>query len=342
MNTHLEQNLCLIVESLQFHTGGTFTFAGSPSAVWMSPVPANGTTAATLAGKLHPTVEALQNVFYATCYTREFKGSIEQEAIPATAHDDSWINALSAANSSKERWEDGWQIRQFLPSGEIYAQKGTLQRAFWPGEFVRRGDYGLAPRQGTPVAVFLPREARNSQPGFYFAFGETPGSAEEENPTVRFYWNVNCGGAAPLTKKLSAALNRYQIPFRFKIVNSSALLNRCDTAVLYIGRRYYRIAADLALATRAELAPGIDPEVPLFTRRLADGLAFAEDPGSQESFGMSRCRLLAEGLWLAFSEGRTSVQDRLARVGQHFAASGTSLERPYLNLASIESYEFPQ
>ena len=342
MNSHLEQNLRLIAESLDFQAGGTFTFAGSPSAFWMSPLPANGTTAASLSSKLHPTVEALQNVLYAACYTREFKGTIEQAAIPANISDDGWINSLSAANSSRERWEEGWQITQFLPSGEIYAQKGAVQRAFWPGEFVRRGDYGLAPQQGTPIAVFLPREARNSQPGFYFAFGENPGSAEEETPIVRFYWNVNRDGAAPLTKKLSSTLNRYQVPFRFKIVNSPALLNRCDTAVLYVGRRYYRIAAELAFETRAAVEHGIEPEVPLFTRRLTDGLAFAEDPGNQESFGMSRCRLLAEGFWFAFSEGRSSVDDRLARVGQHFAASGTSLERPYLNVASIESYEFPQ
>jgi hypothetical protein len=52
--------------------------------------------------------------------------------------------------------------------------------------------------------------------------------------------------------------------------------------------------------------------------------------------------MLAQGLLLAFSEGRTSAADRLERVSQHFAASGTSLERPYLNLASNDSYEFPQ
>jgi len=341
MNTDLAQTLHRILGALEFQPAGTFTFAGCPSSMWTAPPKAATPTA--LGSVNNATVQALQNALYATCYTREFKGVVEQSPVHMTSTtDESWISLVSAANSSKERWEEGWQIQQFLPSGEVYAQKGALQRAFWPGEFMRRGDYGLPPRQGTPIAVFLPREARNAQPGFYFAFGETPCAAEDEAPTVRFYWNVNRDGAAPLTNKLSVALNQYQVPFRFKIVSHPALLDRSDTAVLYVGRRYYRIAAELALETRDYVAAGLDCDVPLFTRRLADGLAFAEDPGSQESFGMSRCRLLAEGLWLAFSEGRSNAADRLARVNQHFAASGTSLDRPYLNFASIESYEFPQ
>lgn len=325
MNTQLEQTLHRICDVLQFEPSGTFTFAGSSSVTW-------GSTPG----------EALQNALYATCYTRPFNGTVEPSSAMLSHVDPEWINMVSAANTSQERWEEGWQVQQSLPSGEVYARKGAVQRAFWPGEFVRRGDYGAPPRQGTPVAVFLPRESRTAQSGFYFAFGETPASTGDESPTVRFYWNVNREGAAPLVNKLTVALNQYHVPFRFKIVSHPSLLDRTDTAVLYVGRRYYRIAADLALQTRGQIPGGFEETVPLFTLPLAGGLAFAEDPGNQESFGMSRCRLLAEGLWLAFSEGHTNTADRLACIAQHFAASGTSLDRPYLNLAAVQSYEFPQ
>jgi hypothetical protein len=287
-------------------------------------------------------VQTLQNVLYGTCYTRQFKGVLDEATLKASSNDEGWIELLSAANASRERWDEGWEVQQFLPTGEVYAKKGALQRSFWPGEFINRGVFGRAPAKGDSIAVFLPREARNAQSGFYYVFGETHAAVGDELPTVRYYWNLKREGAAPLVQSLTSSLNRFQVPFRFKIVSHPAFLDRSDTAVLYVGRRYYRIAAEIALAVRHELAFGLDEDVPLFTLRLGKGLAFAEDPGTQESFGMSRCRLFAEGLWLAFCEGRSQIEDRLQRVQQHFAAAGTSLERPYLNLAAMNSYEFPQ
>ena len=71
-----------------------------------------------------------------------------------------------------------------------------------------------------------------------------------------------------MTKKLTGALNQYRVPFRFKIVSHPALLDRTDAAVLYVGRRYYRIAAELALDTRAKVAAGMKESVPLFTLPL--------------------------------------------------------------------------
>jgi hypothetical protein len=159
---------------------------------------------------------------------------------------------------------------------------------------------------------------------------------------VRYYWNVRQEGAEPLVRSLTSSLNRYQVPFRFKIVNHSALLGRSDAAILYVSRRYYRIAAELAKETHAAVAPSLGSDIPLFTHRLEKGLAFAEDPGTQESFGMSRCRLLAEGLWQAYQEGLYSTADRLQRVRRQFEAAGTSLERSHLNFAAVDPYEFPQ
>lgn len=314
-------NLERIVSAVNFHPSGAFTFAGQASTQWNA---------------------SLQSVLYAHCYTREFKGELDPVVVTPSGIDSGWLDNLSAANASRDRWEDGWKLQQFLPSGQIYAQKGTVTRECWPGEFITHGVYGSAPQPGTPISVFFPRESRTAQAGFYYVFGETQVAPEDDYPTVRYYWNLNRDGAAPLIKTLSSALNRYQVPFRFKIVNHPSLLNRSDPAVLYVSRRFYRIAADINLETHHQIADGLDEETPLFTLPLRKGLAFAEDPCGQESFGMSRCRMLAEALWLAFSEGRTALADRLDRINQHFAASGTSLDRPYLNLASTNSYEFPQ
>ena len=58
---------------------------------------------------------------------------------------------------------------------------------------------------------------------------------------------------------------------------------------------------------------------------------------------MSRCRMLAEGSVACILGGPHPASPIAgSHQLQHFAASGTSLDRPYFNLASTNSYEFPQ
>jgi hypothetical protein len=334
MIENLEQDLRPIIDAVVFHSADAFTFAGRPSVAWMAAAPA--------AAQVPLAVQTLQSVLYAYCYMKRFAGTIDEQAHGAIGDDPSWIEALSSANASRDRWEEGWQVQQFLPTGQVQAYKGGATRAFWPGEFITRGSPGMAPQPGTPIAAFFPRESRNMQPGFYFIFGETAGDLQDEYSTVRYYWNIRRDGAAPLVRSLTGALNRYYVPFRFKIVNHPALLGRSDAAILYVSRRFYRIAAEVSMDTHGAVAESLDGAVPLFTRRLQKGLAFAEDPGTQESFGMSRCRLLAEGMWQAFQEGLSGTTERLERVRRHFETAGTSLQRAHLNFAAIDPYEFPQ
>jgi hypothetical protein len=116
--------------------------------------------------------------------------------------------------------------------------------------------------------------------------------------------------------------------------------------VLFISRRWFHLAADVAAEAHAALNGAgtgklMAEGTPLFAKPLARGLGFAEDPGNGESFGMSRCRLLAEALWSAWSRGVTDPADRLAEVERWFASHGLSLERPWLNRFSTDFYELP-
>jgi HopA1 effector protein family len=338
----LEAELQRIIDAAGFQSPEMFFFAGRQFTAWTGANPALYAQPAIPGAAQIPIVQTLQNVLYGSCYSKPFRGAIDDSVQPISGEDAEWVGALSAANATKERWEEGWQVQQFLQNGQVQAFKRGASRAFWPGEFISRSVQGMAPQPGAPIAAFFPRESRSVQPGFYFAFGETTGDQQDDYSTVRYYWNLRREGAVPLVRSLTAGLNRYQAPFRFKIVNHPAMLDRSDAAILYVSRRYYRIAAELAQETHAAVSTLLEDAVPLFTKRLGKGLGFAEDPGTGESFGMSRCRILAEGLWLAFQERRFSAPDRLERVRDHFAASGISLERPHLNFAKVDPYEFPQ
>jgi hypothetical protein len=67
----------------------------------------------------------------------------------------------------------------------------------------------------------------------------------------------------------------------------------------------------------------------------------AEDPGNGESFGMHRCRMIAEGIVDAWIAGDQSVETRWNAIGARFSAGGFQLNLPYLGAGSIDFHEVP-
>jgi len=80
---------------------------------------------------------------------------------------------------------------------------------------------------------------------------------------------------------------------------------------------------------------------PMFTKRLARGLAVAEDPGDGRSFGQHRCQLVAEGLVRAFENGTTALSDVSGAIAGRFAEEGLTITRPWLNAGSRGGYVWP-
>lgn len=283
---------------------------------------------------------ALRDAFYQYAYVRRFDGTAFDPLPPPPRPDDDLVPLLSRANPGRERWEAGWTISQILQTGQVLARRHGATRFLWPGEFVARDTPGMQPRQGMQVSVFCPRESATIQPGFYYVYGEAASEPDSEMDLVRLYFNVSDAGSPTLVHHLAAALNRYGVPFRFKALARRSAYVRSDSAVLYVNRRFFRIAAELVeLEVSPRIAPFVRPETPLFTLPLAPGIALAEDPETGESFGMARCRLLAEGVWRAKEEGARTLDERMDAVARHFSAAGISLERPYLNAGSIDRYD---
>ena len=336
MSAPLLDELGRIAAAIDALTPTSFRFAGRP--FQHAPQPGEAPPAE---GAAPPVVALLQNTFYQYCYVRRFRGALVDP--PYAAHaDDDLLPLLSRANPGRERWEPGWTVSQILQTGQVIATRHGATRFLWPGEFVIRDAPGMQPRVGVQVSVFAPRESSTLQPGFYHVFGEATADQDAELDLVRLYWHVTDAGAPVLVRHLAGALNRYGVPFRFKTLAHRAAYVRADAAVLYINRRYFRLAAELVLEeVQPRLAGMVRDETPLFALPLGPGLSAAEDPETGESFGMSRCRVLAEGLWQAHTGGITAPPARLAAVAEHFAKSGVDLERPHLNAGSAFRYELP-
>ena len=279
-------------------------------------------------------IPLLTQALYARCYVRRPGSPAPPPAPPGP--DDDLAPALSAANPGRERWDTGWQVYQALGSGRIVAERHGQSRFLWPGEFLLADATGAPPGPGTRISLWRPRESATLQPGFYYVFGE--GAWQDDAPLVRIYWNVSPDGAPALTRAIALALNGWGVPFRYKCLSRRTLYPRTDAAVLYMSRRSWHLAAELLGPAHRAHAGLLGADTPLFTRRLGRGVSLAEDPGTGESFGMHRCRLLADGLWSAWRAGRRGTAERLAAVGEAFGRAGVSLEHPWRSPGPVTDY----
>ena len=338
MEEALLKELTEVFQAIVIHSPSVFSFAGEP--VSLSAPGVQETSAA--ASSTHPLVEQLQNYLYRYCYCRRFHGNPAQELVQPEPEDSGFLQALSAANTSTARWDPGWQIYRIEPSGQIQAHKFGKTRLVWSGEFASYDGSGMAPKPGASISIFLAKESMTLQPGFYFVFGEMVLGQKYDQNMIRFYWNIRDDGAIDLVREITQTLNHFQVPFSFKCLSNRASYFRTDAAVLFVGKRYHRITAELLIDVYPRVKKHLKPETPLFTKRLAPGLALAEEPGNGESFGMNRCRLLAEGIWNAYAlQGLQSAQARLQAVTEQFGNYGIAIDRPYLNAGSVHRYELP-
>jgi hypothetical protein len=329
-----EEELNQVLSAIQIDSPALLRFAGSPV-----PVTDNAQQHASQApAQVAPIVTQLQNTLYQECYSRRFS-TVPRTAAIALAADPDFINQLSHANATASRWDAGWQVRRMETTGQVWAEKAGVVRILQPGEYMNFNGLGTPLKKGDSISYYVPRESTAVQPGLYFAFGETVMGTDHVD-VIRFYWNLESEGAVRLMQAVTRTLNRFHVPFQFKCSIYRQGFDRRDSAVLYVNKRFYGIVRELSCRWSGECALHLRDDVPLFTLPLDKGLAVAEDPGTGESFGMNRCRHIAEAVWNAYSSGIPQGQ-YLHEVKKHFRKHGLDLARPYLNPGSVDHYSAP-
>jgi hypothetical protein len=238
---------------------------------------------------------------------------------------DPWLAAtLSQANVGRGSWEAGWTVER-IEDGEAVVTTSRV-RARVPTRDCRP-PAGLDP--GAAVSVRVPKELPSLSPGFYTAVSDAPVTAESADGVLRAYWLVTRAGAPALMRALTGRLNASDVPFRLKIADHPHRLDRCDAAVLYLPGSSLEPVRETLREVAATLADHLRPSIPAFTLAFAPGVGLAEDNGGAESFGIRRCRLLAEAIVRAHADGLTAPGARLAAVTERFAADGVEIDAPY-------------
>lgn len=268
------------------------------------------------------------------------ESAVLTSATSAQSTDDSFVSELSHHNQSIEQFDLGWSVDTVDTGGIAYAAKGNHRRMLSAGEFVydmpKRGPV----QAGDAVRLLMHREHRDAQSGFYYVFGQTPGDDSIVLQT-RLYFHTTPEGSTRLIAWVTQTLNAYRIPFQFKCLNHPDLYGRRDSAVLYLQKPSVNIVLDLLGDALPKLSPYLLSAIPLFTQSIAPGIGFAESPPNPgESFGTSRCGLIAQGIAKAVNN-RQDADMYEESIRAVFTQIGLSLEQPYLNPQSHYPYIFP-
>jgi hypothetical protein len=280
--------------------------------------------------------ERLADVLYASLHCRLSADSWVTSLYHDRAGTREFVAQLSHENRGRGPWQGGWTVSRVLADGTVRADRYGLTFEIPPAE-VRGGPGEI--REGDQVFVRIPREQRFFLPGFYQALGDADNTMRVAT-TTRVYWHVRADGASQLVRVLTQALNEIQAQFWFKLLSVPDKYARCDAAVLYLPRSEYHAAEPTIAAVYREVRQHLRESVSLFALRLAPGLALAEDPGGDRSFGQHRsdmlARILANGFPDKSRDVTGSVCDAIARLGfnpdaLHLGLGSDAVYRPLVD-----------
>jgi hypothetical protein len=280
---------------------------------------------------------ALREVLYSHFYTigrPVLRG--ELIALRGAAAARSLTSVLHLSNPGAGRVEHEWRyVRPGRLPGTLMVEKNRLAVAIHPHDLIGVLNVS-ALKPGDELLIRTPAGRMNLSPGYYVAHSDAELSYAE--PLARIYFNVSPDAAPSLLHQVCRALNESGFAFDFKLASDASAYHRADVAVLYLSRA----KATAALATVNEISSSINgmrSATPVLTHAIAPGVAVADDPGANQSFGLHRCQIIAEAL--LGNEDAFSGYAPFSRIRAAFARAGLSVELPYLAPGQPDIYVSP-
>ena len=263
---------------------------------------------------------------YESFYARGAALPVVQSEEPSAWERDLFVRTLTRANSGRYVDEPGWKIiaegvRDFVVSKHglsVRVRRDSVKRIV--------GDRGV---------IRYSAELLNSSPGFYTVLGDKQFTTQA---VVRIYWHLTVDGAVAFVRGVTRLMNDAGLPFRAKVLSSPQSFCRADAAVIYMPRSIIFEAYPVVRALYRRLFRHLRSLTPVFTKRIGDGVAIAEEPQGGGSFGQHRCDIVAKALLSAYRCGAFSVDDQLYHVRCGFKRAGLSLSQPFLNGGSTDRY----
>jgi hypothetical protein len=308
---------------------------GVPAGIGRSDVAAAIDVAVMLARNGATNAGDLGEQLYSTWYARP--ATADPAGRAPSGFPDDLAAVFRAAHAAANLWEDGWIVERVGPAGMVEVVRGAEHRVLYRVDYVVPEHPGLSARIGDSLHATARRDIVDPDRSWWRTRGAAWMEASPPPQLVRLYWDTRLEGVPRLITLLTSVLDRLDGPWAMKCALNPDLQNRPDANVAYIaGPDLAAIAAQVE-GIRSVVEDAARGTRPPFTLPIGPGLAIAEDPGRQQSFGEHRCRLVAEGVLEAapsFAE-----MDVAAAVAARFDKAGIDPRRPWAATPALLTWE---
>jgi hypothetical protein len=282
-------------------------------------------------------INSLTQHIYQGYYTQgqcNFKYNLSFQKPPDRRESVRFMEDLSTSIQADKKMDLFWKIVHVYPNLSLQIEKNTERRQVNSGSyFLPEGTHQLVP--GAFVHLHHHKDDREIQSIFYYIYGDSKISNERD--LIRFYFNLSAESVFLFVSIITECFNKYHLPFTLKCLNHPSLYEtRVDTAILFINKKDHHYTWSLLKILLPKIKPHLKLKIPLFLYKILDGVGFAEDIGSEESFGASRSKLLATYIVQLYQNGRTHSKEELKLFCQSF-----NITPDHLYMAQSSDFHYP-
>lgn len=255
---------------------------------------------------------------YACGYTG--RGTLDAFASVGAASMDTAFVADLAGKVYDERTLSGWTITGWNGQSVFLRKDGI--RTFVSRSRLEEDLLGI----GNAATFSLPFIEPGRMPGFVMRKGIRSGSGR---PISRLYLNIQPAGAAWVLGPLARLLDDKGLPFELKVLAHPRAYLRRDACVLYVISERLDEAFDVVHQAVSFASVSLSDSVPLFTRRLACGIGYADDPSAVDMGEQSHGQWVSN-LFVSASTQVTGANEIAHAVMEEIRKCGRDPHRPFL------------
>jgi hypothetical protein len=238
------------------------------------------------------------------------------------------VPALRAALAAVGGWQAGWVALQVMPDNACLAGRGKLTRIVASGNYANVARPGVPVAPGDGLAVLDRLEWVDESTGFW---ATRTLEAEPAHPLRRVYWSVGWDCVGTLLRGLVPVLDAVGKPWSLKCPRQAAGFARVDSFVVYVAKADWPVFDGPVRALAPRLCASLRDGVPPLTLPIARGVALADSPVQlTQSFGQSRCVVLAEGVRTMLARTDIETSEAIALLKQCLLARAIDPAKPWL------------
>jgi hypothetical protein len=249
--------------------------------------------------------------------------------VPMGRHD--LAPCLRGALAAAGHWQTGWVALGQTADGHCVAGRDQQSRRIAPGDYANLARPGLPVAPGDGIAVRAALEWLNEGSGFWHARSPV---AAPSGSLVRLSWSVAWDQVGFVLRDVTRTLDSVEASYALKCPRYALGYERVDSLIVYLEETSWAGVESPLLETARRLKQRLRPASPPLTRPFARGVGFAHEPGSDTSFGESRCGALAPGVVSIAQHDPGSLESGLLVLKQSLSQSGIDPEQPWRKLAT--------